>query len=67
MTNNKVYTFEGNRQIHKGDLAGAAIVFLNEDLRSIEMSQYNSEYVATAKISRHNDRHAVTVVSAYFK
>jgi len=65
--NNKIFAFEGNRQIHKGDLSGAAIVILNEDLRIIEMTQFNSEYIIAAKVSGQNDRHAITVVSAYFK
>jgi len=67
IANNRVFGFEGNKQIHQGDLSGAAIVFLNEDLRAIEMNQYNSKYIAAAKVSGQTDRQAVTMVSAYFK
>jgi len=42
-------------------------VILNEDLRTIEMTQFNSEYIVAAKVRGQNDRHAITVVSAYFK
>jgi len=63
----RVYAFEKDKQIHKGNHAGAAIIVLNEKLRIIELAKYTSKYVVTTRVSKHDEAHAITVVSAYFK
>lgn len=67
MCNGMVYGFEDCRQILRGDRPGAAIVILDPQLRVIELADYTSQYIATAKISKGISADAVTVVSAYFK
>ncbi|KAF0713950.1 Uncharacterized protein FWK35_00033700 [Aphis craccivora] len=63
----RVYAFEGDRQAHKGEHAGAAIIILNSDLRIMELAQHTNEFIVAVRISKHDDSRAVTVVSAYFK
>jgi len=63
----KVYAYENDKQIYKGDRAGAAIIILSEELRIIKLVQYTSDYVVTIRVSKHDDTRAITVVSAYFK
>ncbi|XP_060882091.1 uncharacterized protein LOC132953755 [Metopolophium dirhodum] len=63
----RVYAFESSKQIHKGNRAGAAIVVLNEELRIIELAQHTSDHVVAIRVSKHDEAHAITVVSAYFK
>ncbi|CAI6355936.1 unnamed protein product [Macrosiphum euphorbiae] len=58
----KVYAFENNRQVHKGDHTGAAVIILNNELRIIELAQYTSDYVVTIRGSKQDDTRAITVV-----
>jgi len=68
ISNNKVYAFENNKQAHKGNLSGAVIVFLNDDIRIIEVTQFTSDHIVAVKVTNGDFGHQpITVVSAYFK
>jgi len=49
----KVYAFECDKQAHKGDNAGAAIIILNGDSRTIELAQHTSDFIVEVRVSRH--------------
>jgi hypothetical protein len=69
LVSGRVTGFDNCRQILNVGKAGAAIIILGDNLRVMELAQYNSQYVVAAKITRHgvNSSEALTVVSAYFK
>jgi len=64
---NRVYGFEDQKCVLGHAQAGAAIIIIDEEIRTISLSRHTSQYVATARLSKGDDTNAITVVSAYFK
>lgn len=63
----KVHGFEDLRHIPKGNSAGAAIIIINSQLKVIEIAQFTSEYIVTARVGGQNGQHGTTIMSAYIK
>lgn len=63
----RVYGFEDCKQILHTDMASAAIIVLDDDLKVLTLGQFTHDYVIVIKVSGGVGAETTTIVNAYFK